>query len=180
MFSRSRTPSPEPSLTPLPPPPVPRRLVVVVVGLKPHRHLWSTSARPGESVMYYQLLNGCPSLVVPARIGAPLVGWDGLTLEQLWAVPLPKDDVTTEKDSKFKGVVGVLYEFMSLCVDWTRVVVPGGNGDESEEGNKQRKEGALRAALTLIVAGAVRSGDSKTVRDEVDKERSGIAIWRIP
>jgi len=39
MFARSRTPSPEPSLTPLPPPPVPRRLVLVVVGLKPHRHL---------------------------------------------------------------------------------------------------------------------------------------------
>jgi len=51
----------------------------------------TTSARPSEGVIYYQLLNGCPALIVPARIGAPLVAWDGLTLGQLWNVPLPKN-----------------------------------------------------------------------------------------
>ena len=67
MVQRSRTPSPEPALTPLPEPPKPRRLVLLVVGLAPHRKLWTTSQRPGESVMYYTLLNGCPAVILPAR-----------------------------------------------------------------------------------------------------------------
>ncbi|KAJ6499558.1 hypothetical protein C8R47DRAFT_1068495 [Mycena vitilis] len=39
---------------------------------------------------------------------------------------------------------------------------------------------ALKSALGLLVAAAVRSGASKEVKKEVDKERSGIAMWRIP
>lgn len=67
MVQRSRTPSPEPTLTPLPAPPKPRRIVLLVVGLGPHRKLWTTSQRPGESVINYTLLNGCPAVVLPAR-----------------------------------------------------------------------------------------------------------------
>jgi hypothetical protein len=62
-------------------------MVILCVGLKPHRSLWTTSARPGESVIKYLLLNGCPAIVVPVKIGAPLVAWDALTLEELWKVP---------------------------------------------------------------------------------------------
>jgi hypothetical protein len=82
-----------------------RRLAVLVVGLKPHRKLWTNSQRPGESVMYYQLLNGCPAIVLPLQCassllssmaliphmptaGAPLVAWLGQTLEQLWKIDL--------------------------------------------------------------------------------------------
>ena len=39
----------------------------------------------------YILLNGCPAIVVPVKVGAPLVAWDGLTLEQLWKVSLPAE-----------------------------------------------------------------------------------------
>ncbi|THH19628.1 hypothetical protein EW146_g1602 [Bondarzewia mesenterica] len=182
VFSRSRTPSPEPKLTPLPPPPTPRRLVLLVVGLKPHRHLWTTSARPGESVMYYQLLNGCPALVVPVKVGAPLVAWDGLTLEHLSKIPLPDGDKKGDPDSKFEGVVSVLYEFLDLCIDWARVVleIDGKEGAENEETSEEVKKDAVKAALRLFVAGTIRSGESKAVKDEVDKERSGIAMWRIP
>lgn len=45
-------------------------MVMVVVGLKPHRiNLWTSSQRPHESVMYYQLMNGCPAIIVPVRLG---------------------------------------------------------------------------------------------------------------
>ncbi len=64
-------------------------MVIVLVGLKPHRKLWTTSARPGESVINYLLLNGCPAIVVPVKVGAPLLAWDALTLEELWKVELP-------------------------------------------------------------------------------------------
>ncbi|KDQ60250.1 hypothetical protein JAAARDRAFT_126338 [Jaapia argillacea MUCL 33604] len=188
MFTRSRTPSPEPHLAPLPIPPTPRRLALLVLGIKPHRTFWTTSARPSESVINYQLLNGCPAIVVPVKVGAPLIAWDTLTLEELWKVELPPDDQDVNGGGngvgdKFRGIVRVLYEYLDLCVDWDRVVLPsadGGEGGEPEVETLEAKNGAVRDALTLLVAAAVRSGESKEVKKEVDKERGGIAMWRIP
>ncbi|KAI0711337.1 hypothetical protein C8Q76DRAFT_736182 [Earliella scabrosa] len=191
-FARSRTPSPEPALASLPPPPQPRRLVVLVVGLKPHRTFWTTSQRPSESVIQYQLLNGCPAIVVPAKLGAPLLSWDTLTLEQLWKVALPagEEPDAASKDGKFEGIVSVLYEYVDLCVDWERVVLSTAD-EQAAEGaadvqdgdakvDEEKKREAVKAAVKVLVAAAVRSGASKEVKDQVDKERAGIAMWRIP
>ncbi|RPD65671.1 hypothetical protein L226DRAFT_501335 [Lentinus tigrinus ALCF2SS1-7] len=191
-FSRSRTPSPEPALAPLPQPPQPRRIVVVVVGLKPHRTFWTTSQRPSESVIQYQLLNGCPAIVVPAKLGAPLLAWDTLTLEQLWKVALPAGDGAgaASKDGKFEGISSVLYEYLDLCIDWDRVVLSDAQDQGGEDAaaiqdgdakvDEEKKREAVKSAVTVLVAAAVRSGASKEVKDQVDKERSGIAMWRIP
>lgn len=188
MFSRSRTPSPEPSLTPLPPPPKPRRMVILVVGLKPHRAgLWTSSQRPSESVMYYQLLNGCPAIVVPVKLGAPLLAWDTLTLDHLWKVALPKEGETLDGAAGFGGIVKTIFEYLDLCVDWNRVVLST-QQDSSDasvaegdaEADAETKKKVLRDALSLLVAGAVRSGESEEVKKKVDKDRSGIAMWRIP
>lgn len=167
--------------------------------------------------MYYQLMNGCPAIIVPVRLGAPLVAWDGLTLEQLWKYVLPGDEeaaisVTPSASSTslsesektrvdnsegkvpgegnettlkgFDGVVNVLYEYLELCVSWSRVEMPGQKKDleDSETGAQDEKKAkaALKAAVKLFVAAAVRSGESKEVRKEVDKTRAGIAMWRIP
>ncbi|KAI0032593.1 hypothetical protein K488DRAFT_78380 [Vararia minispora EC-137] len=184
-LARSRTPSPEPALAHVPSPIAPRRLVMLVVGLKPHRMLWTTSARPSESVMYYHLLNGCPAIVIPVKPGAPLLAWDTLTLEALWAVPLPEEG-KPERSKKFDGIVGVLLEFLELCVDWDRVRRPKVTEEAEErvemetEQSEEVKRGEIRNAVALLVAGAVKSGQSKKVRDDVDKDRAGIAMWRIP
>ena len=45
---------------------------------------------------------------------------------------------------------------------------------------EEKKREALKSAVKVLVAAAVRSGESKEVKDQVDKERSGIAMWRIP
>jgi hypothetical protein len=198
-------------------------MVIVVVGLKPHRSLWTTSKRPGESVIRYLLLNGCVSILVPVKPGAPLVAWDGLTLENLWEIGLPPDCVGEEgKPSKstsgnFEGVVQVLYEYLDLCVDWDRLVLPQDVQVESESGGAETtdtviptpddtdpdsgkdgadkpqaaqrqtengeklepKHEALRDAVTLLVASAIRSKNSEAVKKDVDGERAGIAMWRI-
>lgn len=164
MLSRLRTSSPEPKVSTLVSlPPAPRRLVMVVVGLKPYRKLWTNSARPGESVMEYLLLNGCPAVVVPVRVGTPLVGWDALTLEMLWKLD----------EAKSEGVVSVLCEYLDLCVDWVRVVV----GPGEDEGAKRD---AVRDAVKVLVGSAVKTKDSKPVKKEIDEDRCGIAMWRIP
>jgi hypothetical protein len=222
IFARSRTPSPEPYLTPLPPPPVPRRMVILVIGLKPHRKVWTLSARPGESVLNYMLLNGCPAVVVPVKPGAPLVAWDCLTLEQLWEVDLPPppttdDDRNDGKDvrsasGRYEGICDVLFEYLDLCIDWARVIIEG-NGQSEKEGPEKvsgmdtqltvpamtnqeidkevagtatsnRDADAVREAVKdavhLLVAAAIRSKSSKEARKEIDADRSGIAMWRIP
>ncbi|TFY79668.1 hypothetical protein EWM64_g4345 [Hericium alpestre] len=90
---------------------------------------------------------------------------------------------------RFEGIVSVLFEYLDMCVDWGRAVLPEVHVSLEEgekdakgdgEGSEGQKKDALRTALRLLVAGAVRSGKSKAVKDEVDKERSGVAMWRIP
>jgi len=188
LFNRSRTPSPEPQLAALPLPPSPRRLVIIVLGLKPHRKIWTSSQRPSESVINYQLLNGSPAVVVPVKLGAPLLAWDTLTLEELWEVELPAEGGKSVS-GRFEGIVNVLFEYLDMCIDWERAVVPLGGGEgDAVAGDKGKGKGTdedmarqcVRGALEVVIAAAVRSGESKEVKKEIDKERSGIAMWRIP
>lgn len=179
MFSRSRTPSPEPSLAPVPVPPSPRRLVILLLGIKPHRKLWTTSQRPSESVIQYILLNGSPSVVVPVKPGAPLLSWDTLTLKDFWKAELPKEDeVSGPVYDKFEGIVKVLCEYLDLCIDWDRLKLPK-QPDEGPTDDGAKRE-AVKNAMQMIVASAIRSKDSKPVKKEVDEDRCGIVMFRIP
>ena len=163
-------------------------MVVLFLGLKPHRKLWYLSKRPEESVINYILLNGCPSIVVPVKVGAPLLAWDTLTVEQLWKIELPDEDDKKTKSGKFEGIADVIFEYLDLCVDWDRfklektqnevdLAETQGFGNDKEQ---EAKSKVLKGAVTLLVAAAIRSKDSKEVRNELDPERSGIAMWRIP
>jgi hypothetical protein len=167
-----------------------RRLVLFVLGIKPHRlHLWTTSKRPGESVLQYILLSGVPAIVLPAAHGAPLIAWHTKTLQQLWKLSLPADAAAAvahgqqlaikgsqneESANTFEGVLAALAEYVGMCVDWSRVDLPGASAVD-EEG--QRVE--VNRALAFLLAAAVRSGESKKVKNKVDPERAGIAFWRI-
>jgi len=109
-----REQSPPPTLQPLSSLPPPRRLAILILGLKPHRlGLWTSSARPGESVLQYELLNGCPTIILPALPGSPLISWNTLTLKQLQA----------KGKGGYNGVLKIMFEYVSLCVDWERVIV---------------------------------------------------------
>lgn len=156
---QARTPSPPPILQQVVPPP--RRLAVLLLGLKPHRlGLWTSSARPSESVLQYIILNGAPTLVLPALSGSPLIAWNTLTLKQLQA-----------KHDKYDGVVRILFEYLSLCVDWERVTV--GKSDED-------RKSAVRDSLKLVVAAAAQSAESRAVKKGIDLERAGVVFLRIP
>jgi len=164
-------------------------MVVLFLGLKPHRKLWYLSKRPEESVIEYVLLNGCPSIVVPVKVGAPLLAWDTLTVEQLWRIELPDEDDKKTKSGKFEGITYVIFEYLDLCVDWDRfklentqngVEVVGDTQGSGKDKDQEAKSKALKGAITLLVAAAIRSKDSEKARNELDPERSGIAMWRIP
>ena len=209
--STPRAPSPAPTSKPEPAavstPTTPRRMVLVLVGIKPHRAgMWVSSQRPSESVMNYVLFNGCPAIVFPVKSGAPLVAWDGLTLKQLWDVTLPEkvtrdagEEVGKEKVSgepkakKFEGIVSAIMEFLGMCIDWERVKVAPTEGSEEEAAEKpgdaaaataelddEGKKRAVKDAIRLLVGAAVRTKESDKVREEVDEDRAGLAMWRIP
>lgn len=188
-------------------------MVILVVGLKPHRKAWTLSARPGESVLNYVLFNGCPAVVVPVKPGAPLIAWDCLTLEQLCEIDLPPppqdDDRNDEKDlrsasGKYEGICDVVFEYLDLCVDWARVIIQvdgqleksapeeahlqvpvTSNQDEAagiatSSSDVDAAREAVKGAVHLLVAAAIRSKSSKEARKEIDRDRGGIAMWRIP
>ncbi|KAF9566478.1 hypothetical protein CPC08DRAFT_814708 [Agrocybe pediades] len=157
------------------------QMVMVVVGLKPYRNMWNQSARPNESVLHYVLLNGCPTVAIPVKAGAPLVAWDTLTLEHLWKVDLPPEDGAMSETGKFEGIVGVLLEYIDFCVDWDRMITPELHSDSKTGPHyPSTPQAVLRHAVTLLVAAAIRSKDSKPVNKNVDPKRCGIAFWRLP
>ena len=108
-------------------------------------------------------------MVLPVKLGTPLVAWHALTLQSIWKLELPAEEGGPK--GGFDETVDVLYEFLDLCIDWESVEI-GGKEIEPKE--------AVRKALKLLLASAARSGESEDVKKEIDKERSGIAMWRIP
>lgn len=154
-------------------PPPQRRMVILVIGIAPHRAgIWTSSQRPGESIMDYVLLNGCPAMVVPIRTGTPLIAWHACTLKMLQGM---EDGV---EGGTFEKVLERLNEYVGLCVDWDRIVFPEGSRSE-EESDESAGLRIVKEGLRLILAGAVRSKDSAEVKKKVDGERAGIVFFRI-
>jgi hypothetical protein len=167
-----------------------RRFVLFALGIKPHRlNMWTSSKRPGESLIQYVLLSGVPAVVLPAARGTPLVAWHTKTLEQLWKLNVPVDAAVAvahghqlaikgsqneEGANTFAGVLAALAEYVGMCVDWSRVELPSASA--ADEAGKRAE---VNKALAILLAAAVRSGESKQVKNEVDPERAGIAFWRI-
>ncbi|EJT99206.1 hypothetical protein DACRYDRAFT_56277 [Dacryopinax primogenitus] len=173
----SRTPSPAPEGVALPPLELPpRRLLVCLVGIKPHRALWATSARPGESIFHYLLLDGVPAIVLPALPGCPLLAWDTLTLTDMYKKVVDGAVVP----EKWQGIVSILFEYLCLCVDWDRLLVPTTTANGNAEPTMDLKQSALRSAIDLLVEGAVRSVEYKDVKKNVDIDRAGIVMFRMP
>jgi len=154
-------------------PPTQRRMVILVVGIAPHRAgIWTSSQRPGESVMKYMLLNGCPAMVVPIRMGTPLIAWHTCTLKMLQMMEGGVDGTI------FERVLDRLNEYVGLCVDWERIVFPKGTKGERES-NESAGLRVVKDGLRLILAGGVRSKDSAEVKKRIDGERAGIVFFRI-
>jgi len=97
------------------------------------------------------------------------------------------------------GVVRVIFEYVSLCVDWERVIIPETDDevtlsdsrtttdgmdetklvpDASDVDGRKRK--AVKDAVELIVEACMKSGGSKEVKAKVDAERAGVVMFRLP
>lgn len=175
-------PNPSTSMPPtteggIPAVPPNRRMVVLVLAIQPHRiGVWTSSQRPGESVINYILLNGCPALVLPIKPGSPLIAWHAMTLKTLQNLKGGVDG------QAFKDVLEVLVNYTEFCVDEERIQLPPNYAENSELTGSELeiKRKAIRVGMELVLAGAVRSGSSAKVKKEIDSERAGIVFFRIP
>jgi hypothetical protein len=156
------------------------RLLITAVGIKPtgKSSQWTSCLKHEESSIRYLMLNGVPSIVIPAKTGCPLIAWDTLTLASLYKLEKEK------KDAGIQGVVDVILEYLTFCVDWDRVVLPSTTPTDSPGGegkvDVEKAKESLRNAVAVLVAGVVKSKDTRTVREEVDLDRAGIVMFRIP
>ncbi|KAI5479897.1 hypothetical protein MNV49_002455 [Pseudohyphozyma bogoriensis] len=152
----------------------PRSFLITVIALSPHRlGMWTSSGRPGESVIQYHLLNGCPAVVVPVLPGSPLLAWNTLTLETLhkeYLSELDADGNVKPDSEKVKGLIDSLYEFVSLCVDWERVRTP------STEADADARKRYVRGAIGLVVQGKRIAAQNKGT---VNTLRIGFAVSNI-
>ncbi|KAH8834743.1 hypothetical protein DL96DRAFT_1571580 [Flagelloscypha sp. PMI_526] len=145
-----------------------RRMAVFLVGILPHKgNIWTTSGRPGESIIRYILMNGSSAIVLPTRVGAPLLAWSATSLSSLWKFQDP------DSPNSAKYIDGLL-EYLDMCVDWERVRL---NGKEKVKAEKARS--ALRDALRILVGAAIECQNCNEVK-KLDADRAGIAMWRIP
>jgi len=78
-----------------------------------------------------------------------------------------------------------LFEYLSMCVDWDRLIVPV-DGDapstanaQPEEASTAMKEKTLQEAINLLVEGAMRSAEYKEVKKNVEPDRAGIVMFRM-
>ena len=78
----------------------------------------------------------------------------------------------------------MLLEYLTFCIDWERVIVPDSvqketSGNEGDV-NVEEASKSLKDAITLLVAGILKSKDNRSLKEEIDADRAGIVMFRIP
>ena len=105
------------------------------------------------------------------------MAWDTMTLRTLYKMG-------EVEGPEFEGVVNVLHEYVSLCADWDRYVFPDSSGESSDKRSGKNKqetaEKLTKNAITLLIAAAIRSKESKEVSKHINDDRAGIVFLRLP
>jgi len=138
-----------------------RRLLVTVVGISPFRAgMWSSTRRPGASLMYYHLPNGCPSLVIPVNESCPINAWSPITLKTMTS-----DYYNPDSHHE------ILCEFLDGVVN--KSVLSSKMSSKFNE--------VLSQCVSMVINGAVglkKSDVPSKVKKSIPWERAGIAFFR--
>ena len=138
------------------------RMLVLFTGISPYRaNMWSTSRRPGCGTLIFQLLNGCPALVVPVTSQAPIVAWSPWTLSQMRN---PTSGYQAEIQHE------QICEYLDTIISQTHLT----------PGVREKYEGVLARSMSLVINGALASEKcgNQTAMAKLDPERSGIVMFR--
>jgi hypothetical protein len=99
---------------------------------------------------------------------------------------VPESTTPSNLSSAFANTLDTLTEFVSSIIDWKKLdlgLPPAPAGYSASNDLKPRydaKHAAVRQALEDLLVSAVTSKESEEVRKNIDADRAGIAMWRIP
>ena len=136
--------------------------------------MWSQSRRPGCGQLRVHLINGCPTLVIPAVSDVnktPVMAWSPWTLRQMQAG---------------SGNVGVggpgeyspQKHHTELC-GWILGLVDRGGLHPSVTGSPGSLERVVGKVVTMMINGAITAPGGGKVCGVVDPERAGVVAFRF-
>ena len=163
------------------------RMLILFTGISPYRaNMWSTSRRPGCGTLVFQLLNGCPALVIPVTPNAPIVAWSPWTLSQMRAYqasnpPTPSHSTYLSSPApplpplNSTGYTPELQheqvcEYLDTIISLQHV----------NPAMREKYEGVLARSVSLVINGALateRCGNNAGL-GKVDPARAGVVMFR--
>ncbi|KAJ4318344.1 hypothetical protein N0V94_004474 [Neodidymelliopsis sp. IMI 364377] len=138
------------------------RLLILFTAISPYRaNMWSTSRRPGAGTLIFQLLNGCPALVVPVTAQAPICAWSPWTLAQMRS-PASRYQAEVQHEQ--------ICEYLDTVISLPHV----------DPVVRERYTGVLGRSVSLVINGALATEKSVNVAGmgKVDAERAGVVMLR--
>ena len=119
---------------------------------------WSQSRIPDGARLIFQLINGCPALVIPVSSHAPILAWSSWTLRQM-------------HDKKFNPVE----QYTELFIYLDSII----NFEVVDESKKEKYKLLITKGIEMIIKGAVATREvDKKVWELVDTDRAGIVMFR--
>ncbi|KAG6986591.1 hypothetical protein G7Y79_00077g099830 [Physcia stellaris] len=153
------------------------RLLVTFIGISPFRGegsgMWSTSRRPGCGQLRIHMLNGCPTLVVPAASDTqrtPVIAWSPWTLKQM-------QEGIGRTGTGAQGQYTPQKQHQEIC-GWLLGMVERSALHPSVSGNAGSLERVVARVVTMIINGALMTSKGKKIYGVVNCDRTKIVIMR--
>ena len=153
------------------------RVLVTFVGISPYRGessgMWSTSRRPGCGQLRIHMINGCPTLVIPAHSDAqrtPVIAWSPWTLKQM-------HEGSGRVGLGAQGEYTPQKQHQEVC-SWLLGLVERGGVYSSITTRVGSLERVLGKVITMIINGAMSTPRGGKIFGVLDIERAGIVAMR--
>ena len=123
----------------------------------------------GVGTIIFQLLDGCPALIIPVTSHAPICAWSPWTLSQM-RIAQYAADTNQEVGSGYHP--GWQHEQLCEYLD-TIISVP-----HLKDTIRERYVEVLGRMISLIINGALALEKCRPVLGNLDPERAGIVMFR--
>ena len=123
----------------------------------------------GLGTIIFQLLDGCPALVIPVTSNAPICAWSPWTLSQMRVA-----QYAAETNQEVSGGYHPGWQHEQLCEYLDTIIsVP-----HLKDTIREKYVEVLGRMVSLIINGALALERCRPVLGKLDPERAGIVMFR--
>jgi hypothetical protein len=146
------------------------RMLILFTGISPYRaNMWSTSRRPGCGTIFFHLLDGCPTLVVPVTKNAPITAWSPWTLSQMRA-----SRYSAQSPIPISGNYTPEWQHEQICEYLDSII----SLSHINPAIRDRYVDVLGRSVSLVINGALALEKCAPLLGELDPGRAGICMFR--